>query len=100
VHDEKFVIKKYVLVQALEECSAKVFGIDRLGFQIAYKLDSIAPSLCALWLSVLKNFASSSSIMSMHAKNNATSVANVWPEVHSLACPCHGCLFNSFVECS
>jgi hypothetical protein len=44
-HDEKFVEKRYVFVQVLEECSSKLFGINHLGFQIAYKLDSIAPSL-------------------------------------------------------
>jgi hypothetical protein len=58
-----------------------VVGTNRLGFQIACKLDSIAPSLCAPWLSVLKHLASSSSTMSMHAKSNATSLANVWPEL-------------------
>ncbi len=37
--------KRYVLVQALEECNAKVFGTKCLCFQIACKLDSIASNL-------------------------------------------------------
>jgi hypothetical protein len=80
-HDEESAEERYVLVHALEECSAKVFGTDRLGFQIAGKLDSIAPSLCAPWLSVLKSLASSSSAMSVKAKSSAASLANVWPEL-------------------
>jgi len=44
-HDEEFVEKRYVFVQALEECSVKLFGINHLGFQIACKLDSIALNL-------------------------------------------------------
>jgi len=50
-HDHKFAEQRYVSVQALEECNAKVFGTNRLHFQIVYKLNSIAPSLCAPWLS-------------------------------------------------
>jgi hypothetical protein len=80
-HDETFVKKVYVLVQALEECNAKVFGTNCLGFQIACKLDSIAPSMCAPWLSMLKSLASSSFTMYMHAKSSGTSLANVWPEL-------------------
>jgi hypothetical protein len=54
MYDEESVeSKEYVLVQALEECCAKVFGIDRLSFQIIGTLNSIAPSLCVPWLSVL-----------------------------------------------
>jgi hypothetical protein len=69
-HDEKFAKNIYVLVQTLEECNPKVFGTDRLNFQIACKLDSIAPSMCAPWLSMLKSLASSSftmpKIMQLH----------------------------------
>jgi hypothetical protein len=45
-HDEEFVEEMYVLVQALEECNAKVFGTNCLSFQIIGKLNSIAPNMC------------------------------------------------------
>ncbi len=59
----KNLLKKNVLVQALKECSAKVFGIDCLGFQIVGKLDSITPNMCAPWLLMLKSLISSSFAM-------------------------------------
>jgi len=59
-----------------------MFSIDNLGFQIVGKLNSIVPSLCAPWLSMLKSFASSSSAMFVHAKSNATSLANVRLELN------------------
>ncbi len=59
-----------------------MFSTDHLGFQIIGKLDSIVPSLCAPWLSMLKSFASSSSAIFVHAKSNATSLANVWLELN------------------
>ncbi len=31
-HDEESTEERYVLVQALKECSAKMFGTNRLGF--------------------------------------------------------------------
>jgi len=37
--------------------------------------------MCAPWLLVLKSFVSSSSTMFVHAKSNATSFTNVWPEL-------------------
>jgi hypothetical protein len=80
MHDEEYVEEKYALVQVLEECSAKVFGINYLGFHIVGKLDSIALSLCSL-LSVLKSLASSSFAMFVHTKSSAASLANAWPEL-------------------
>jgi hypothetical protein len=58
-----------------------MFGIDHLGFQIIGKLDSIAPNVCAPWLSVLKNLASSSFAMFVHTKSSVASLANVWPKL-------------------
>jgi hypothetical protein len=45
-HDEESVEKRYVVVQALEECNAKMFGTNCLSFQIVGKLNSIAPNMC------------------------------------------------------
>jgi hypothetical protein len=47
MHDEEYIEETYVLVQALKECNAKVFGIDHVSFKIVGKLDSIAPNLCS-----------------------------------------------------
>ncbi len=69
------------MVQALEECNAKMFSTNHLSFQIIGKLDFIAPSLCAPWLSMLKNLASSSFAMFVHTKSSVALLANVWPKL-------------------
>jgi hypothetical protein len=69
-----------------------MFGTKYLSFQIVGKLKSIAPSMCAPWLLMLNNLASSSSTMFMHAKSSVTSLTNVWHELGGRECLRSTCL--------